>query len=112
MKLFREIGEKAPRGGLYPNRGFVELGAFRTKRLRRLPPHRNVQVELYFRASSSEFERVRAEFEAEKPKRDRMRLALYYQSLLDSGEVESRAELSRFLGVSRERVTQVLNRLR
>jgi biotin operon repressor len=41
-----------------------------------------------------------------------MKLAHYYQSLLDSGQVESRAALSRFLGVSRARVTQVLNRLK
>jgi len=41
-----------------------------------------------------------------------MKLARYYQSLLDSGKVESRAALARFLGVSRARVTQVLNRLK
>ena len=41
-----------------------------------------------------------------------MRLPLYYQSLLDAGEVKTRAELARFLGVSRARVTQVLNRLK
>lgn len=40
-----------------------------------------------------------------------MRLARYYQSLLDSGEVSSRADLARFFGVSRARVTQVLKRL-
>ncbi len=40
-----------------------------------------------------------------------MRLALQYQQLLDSGEVSTRAELARFLGVSRARVTQVLKRL-
>ncbi|MBR9804583.1 HTH domain-containing protein [bacterium] len=40
-----------------------------------------------------------------------MRLARYYQSLLDSGEVMTRAELARHLGVSRARVTQVLKRL-
>lgn len=40
-----------------------------------------------------------------------MRLAHQYQALLASGEVESRAELARFLGVSRARVTQVLRRL-
>ncbi|MDG2391687.1 MAG: hypothetical protein P8M30_20460 [Planctomycetaceae bacterium] len=51
------------------------------------------------------------ESESAKPVRDRMRLARYYQSLLDSGVVETRAQLSRFLGVSRARVTQVLNRL-
>ena len=47
-----------------------------------------------------------------KPKRDRMRLAHHYQALLESGEVESRAELARYLGVSRARVTQVLRRLK
>jgi len=46
------------------------------------------------------------------PPRDRLRLAHYYQSLLDSGKFESRAALARFLGVSRARVTQVLNRLK
>lgn len=55
--------------------------------------------------------KIRAESEAEKPKRDRMRLARHYQSLLDSGECESRAALARHLGVSRARVTQVLKRL-
>jgi biotin operon repressor len=38
-------------------------------------------------------------------------LARYYQSLLDTGKFESRAALARFLGVSRARVAQVLNRL-
>ncbi len=49
---------------------------------------------------------------AGKPARDPLRLARYYQSLLDTGKFESRAALARFLGVSRARVTQVLNRLR
>jgi hypothetical protein len=44
--------------------------------------------------------------------RDPLRLARYYQSLLDSGKFESRAALARHLGVSRARVTQVLNRLK
>jgi hypothetical protein len=47
-----------------------------------------------------------------KRKRDRMRLARYYQALLESGKFESRAALARHLGVSRARVTQVLNRLK
>jgi hypothetical protein len=38
------------------------------------------------------------------------KLARYYQSLMDSGKFESRAALARYLGVSRARVTQVLNR--
>ena len=56
-------------------------------------------------------DQIRAESELAAPKRDRMRLAFYYQSLLDSGEVNTRAELARHLGVSRARVAQVLKRL-
>lgn len=40
-----------------------------------------------------------------------MEKARHYQSLLDSGEVKTRAELARYLGVSRARVTQVLRQL-
>ena len=93
-----------PRGGLHPNRGFVESGAFRIKRLRRLP-----YVEMF--KWNSIYDQIRSESESAKPKRDRMRLAYQYQNLLDSGEVETRAELARYLGVSRARVTQVLRRL-
>jgi len=46
-----------------------------------------------------------------KESRDPLKLARYYQSLLDSGKFENRAALSRYLGVSRARVTQVLRRL-
>lgn len=60
---------------------------------------------------NSILDRIQAESESAKPKRDRMRLAHHYQALLASGEVKSRAELARFLGVSRARVTQVLRRL-
>jgi hypothetical protein len=56
-------------------------------------------------------DQTRAESQSAAPKRDRMRLAFYYQSLLDFGEVSTRAELARFLGVSRARVAQVLKRL-
>jgi hypothetical protein len=48
---------------------------------------------------------------APKEPRDPLKLARYYQSLLDSGKFESRAALARYLGVSRARVTQVLKRL-
>jgi Mn-dependent DtxR family transcriptional regulator len=44
-------------------------------------------------------------------RRDPLKLARYYQSLMDSGKFESRAALARYLGVSRPRVTQVLRRL-
>ena len=44
--------------------------------------------------------------------RDPLALARFYQGLLDSGVVENRAGLARYLGVSRARVTQVLRRLK
>jgi hypothetical protein len=47
-----------------------------------------------------------------KERPDGMKLARHYQALLDSGKFESRAALARHLGVSRARVTQVLNRLK
>ena len=47
-----------------------------------------------------------------KPAHDPLRIARYYQSHIDTGKYESRAALARFLGVSRARVTQVLNRLK
>ena len=47
-----------------------------------------------------------------KQTRDLVKLARYYQSLLDSGQFESRAALARYLGVSRARVTQVLRGLK
>ena len=103
-RTIRTSIRKVPRGGLDPNQGFVELGAFRTKRLRRLP-----QIEMFKWNSISE--KIRAEIESAKPKRDRMRLAYEYQSMLDSGAAKSRAELARKVGVSRARVTQVLRRL-
>ena len=102
--LWFGLRPEAPRGGLNPNRGLIELGTFRTKRLRRLP-----QIEMFKWDSISAG--IRRESESAKPKRDRMRLAYKYQELLDSGEVKTRAELARYLGVSRARVTQVLNRM-
>jgi hypothetical protein len=43
--------------------------------------------------------------------KDPKTLAVQYQQMLDEGKVQSKAELSRLLGVSRARVTQVLRRL-
>lgn len=40
-------------------------------------------------------------------KNDPLTLAIYYQSLLDSGQFENRAALARFLGVSRARVALI-----
>ena len=95
-------GELA-RGELDPNRGFVDLGIGITMRLRRLP-----YIEKFKWNSISE--QIRAESESAACKRDRMRLAFSYQSLFDSGEVSTRAELARFLCVSCARLRQALKR--
>ena len=42
---------------------------------------------------------------------DPLRLARYYQSFFDSDKFKSRVALTRFLGGSRARVTQFLNRI-
>jgi biotin operon repressor len=96
--------QKAPRGVHYQNRGFVELGAFAVKRLRRVPV-------ITFHAWNAPPPIQPNRNRTKKPVPDPIRLARYYQSLLDTGKFESRAALSRFLGVSRARVTQVLKRL-
>ena len=79
----------------------MELGSFAINRLRREPV-------IILRAWNS----PKVAPEAPKPKIDPLRIALYYEALLDSGKFESRAALARFLGVSRARVTQVLRRLK
>jgi hypothetical protein len=84
--------------------GLIEVGAFRINNLRRTP-------KVGFHCWKPVTGIPKAETAPRKPKPDRMRLPLYYQSLLDSGEVKTRAELARYLGVSRARVTQVLKRL-
>lgn len=96
---------KAPRGGLSSHRGFVELGSYAINKLRQTPT-----IELYAWTRPPVTPKRESKPAAEK--RDRFRLARYYQSLLDSGKFESRAALARHLGVSRARVTQVLNRLK
>ena len=96
---------KLPRGVLNLNRGFVELGSYALNRLRRKPI-----IEFYAWNAPPTIKKERND--PGKPGRDPLRLARYYQSLLDSGKFESRASLARFLGVSRANVTQVLNRLK
>jgi hypothetical protein len=83
----------------------VELGSYATNKLRQTPI-----IEFYsWRRPPATPTR---ESKPAVQQRDRLRLARYYQSLLDSGKFESRAALARHLGVSRARVTQVLNRLK
>jgi len=83
----------------------IERGAFDIKHLRRSP-----KVDFY------PWNPIPASPPAQKPRRgtprDRMKLAHEYQKIMDSGVAETRAELARHLGVSRARVTQVLNRLK
>jgi hypothetical protein len=51
------------------------------------------------------------EFQSHTKSRDPLKLARYYQSLLDTDKFESRALLPRYLGVSQERMPQLLLRL-
>ncbi len=83
---------------------FIERGTLQVKRLRRA-----AIIAIHpWNGSSNPEPKVAA---TPKEPRDPLKLARYYQSLLDSGKFESRAALARYLGVSRARVTQVLNRL-
>ena len=93
-----------PRGVLNSNQGFVELGAFVIHSLRRAPI-------ITFYAWNAPAANHANQNGTKKSAPDPLRLARYYQSLLDSGKFENRASLARHLGVSRARVTQVLNRL-
>jgi hypothetical protein len=95
---------EAPRDGLDPNQGWVELGAWHIKRLRQRP-----HIHLY--PWSTPPASVSDPEEQASVNRDPLALARFYQSLLDSHVVENRAALARYLGVSRSRVTQVLRRL-
>jgi hypothetical protein len=101
---FIRASGKAPRGVLKSNRGFIELGSYVLNRLRRSPTFE-------FYPWNSPPSDQKAQIEPRSSGRDPLRIARYYQSLLDTGQFESRAALARFLGVSRARVTQVLKRL-
>ena len=83
----------------------MEQGAYATNKLRQ---RRSYHLYPWNRIPANE----RASQGPIAPSRDPLRLARYYQSLLDSGKFENRAALARFLGLSRARVTKVLNRLK
>ena len=87
------------------NRGFVELGSYALNRLRRKPI-----IEFYAWNPPPAIKKGRND--PGKAAQDPLRLARYYQSMLDTGKFESRAALARFLSVSRANITQVLNRLK
>ena len=102
-RLVRRKESSSPRRSqLEP--GLIERGAFQIKRLHR----RAVIAFVPWNGSSNSEPRVSA---TPKERSDPLKLARYYQSLLDSGKFESQAALARYLGVSRARVTQVLKRL-
>jgi len=84
--------------------GFVERGTLQVKRLRR------AAVIAIFPWNAFLEPKPKSET-AKKERRDPLKTAHYYQSLLDTGKFESRAALARYLGVSRARVTQVLKRI-
>ena len=93
-------------------RGFVELGAWRRNNLRQSP-------KMLFFPWTATSDLPDEPKQQPKPNRSEQRLsdqgietARRYQSLLDDGTAKTRAELARFLGVSRARVTQVLARLK
>src|SRR5262249_40151757 len=84
--------------------GLIERGTLRLKRLRRAP----VIEFIPWNGSSSLEPQV---LPPPSEPRDPLKLARNYQPLLDSGQLENRAALARYLGVSRARVTQVLRRV-
>jgi hypothetical protein len=84
--------------------GLIERGTFRLERLYR----KGRFCSLPWNGSSNA--EAGAPVTPKEP-REPLKLARYYQSLLDSGQFRNRAALARSLGVSRARVTQVLNRL-
>ena len=84
--------------------GFVERGTLQFNRLRR------AAVIAIFPWNAFLEPKPKPE-PVKKERRDPLKTAHYYHSLLSTGTFENRAALARYLGVSRARVTQVLNRL-
>ena len=97
-ELSRSLASLPPRGVQHSHHGFVEFGAF--SRVSR------GSLSFYPWNALPTIPETPAKKTAST--RDPLRLARYYQSLLDTGEFKTRADLARFLGVSRANVTQVL----
>ncbi len=100
----RQVGEKAPQFDHSSQLTFTELGLCLLTTSRK---ERNVHLIPWGDPNTVLKPKTRV-----KAKHDPMVRARFYQSLLDNRVVESRAALSRYLGVTRARVTQVLRRLR
>lgn len=97
--------QKAPRSTHSEHQPFIEEGAWLISSLRR----RHEVVLAPWTAPENLI--LPDSREAAVKRRNPLEIAHRYQALLDSGVVKSRAQLARFLGVSRARVTQVLSRL-
>ena len=83
----------------------MQLGAWRVNKLRRKPT-----LEFY---PWNPLESVLSDTPPRQSvNRDPLAKAKFYQSLLDSGVVHTRAALARYLGTSRANVTQMLRRLK
>ena len=106
------VPRKLPETYVVRTAGFVELGAWQRRDLRQ-----SADIQFFPWSDVSDLPIV-------PPSRRRRRkseisqheqgiaTARRYQALLDEGTVHTRAELARYLGVSRARVTQVLGRLK
>jgi hypothetical protein len=99
-----EVHHKAPQVTLLENRCLLDRGVRQVEKLRRgqvveLTPWASL-ISVNSAPSVPEF-----------VKRDPLALARLYLSLLESGLASSRADVARYFGVSRARVTQVLRRL-
>lgn len=95
---------QAPRVIHSANHSLIEQGAWKIKRLRR-----QHVVELHPWSSPQSLPAAPAE--PQRVNRDPLALARLYQGLIDAGIAKNRAEVARYFGVSRARVTQVLRRL-
>ena len=102
FELRPDLAKLPRRSQLEP--GLIERGTVRLNRLRRAA----VLEFIPWNGSSGPEAQMSPPM---RESRDPLKLARYYQSMLDSGKFENRAALARFLGVSRARITQVLRRL-
>ena len=87
----RHEQRKSPRGGLRSHRGFVELVSYATNKLRQTPI---IEFYPWTRPPAT----PKQESKPATQQRDLLRLARYYQSLLDSGKFQRRAALARHFG--------------
>ena len=86
--------------------GWVELRALRGKKLPDLYHRQNFEHIFVFPNKPQKSKKI------VKTYRNPIFLAKEYKQMIDSGEVRNQAELARKLGISRARITQMLNLLK